>query len=72
MKKALELPVQQLQQMASIGTAKVKQEHNITIEAQKLATLLRESQKDTESDSSIVPVSTSVVPTVAISTATNN
>ncbi len=72
MKKALELPVQQLQQMASIGTAKVKQEHNITIEARKLASLLRESQNNTESASSTVSTSVADVPAVTITTAINS
>ena len=47
MKKVLALPVKELQQMAKIGTEKVRQQHDITVEAKKLANLLRQSQTQT-------------------------
>ena len=72
MKKALAMPVEKLQQMALVGTAKVKQEHNITIEAQKLASLLRASQTNTELATTSTTASMSDVTAVAIPSATNS
>ena len=72
MKKALAMPVEKLQQMALVGTAKVRQEHNITIEAQKLASLLRASQTKTELADITATASMPDVTAIAIPSATNS
>ena len=72
MKKVLELPVQQLQQMAQIGTEKVKQQHNITIEAKKLAHLLQRSQTQAKPISATATASMQDIQAVGIQTANNS
>jgi glycosyltransferase involved in cell wall biosynthesis len=46
MRKVLELPNQKLQQMGEIGAKRVALQHDVAIEAKKLATLFRQSQLD--------------------------
>ncbi|BAZ44096.1 glycosyl transferase, group 1 family protein [Chondrocystis sp. NIES-4102] len=43
MRRALELSPQQLEQMSEIGVERVKQQHNVLIEAQKLANLFQQT-----------------------------
>jgi glycosyltransferase involved in cell wall biosynthesis len=46
MRKVLELPNQKLQQMGEIGAKRVALQHDVAIEAKKLAALFRQSQLD--------------------------
>lgn len=71
MREVLQLPVEQLQQMTQTGIDKVKQQHNVAIEAQKLADLWRQHQIQTKSEQTIVNPSILDLQATAIQTASN-
>nr|MDJ0571650.1 hypothetical protein [Pleurocapsa sp. MO_192.B19] len=49
MRMVLKLSVHELEQMSQIGRERVVQQHNISVEAKKLADLFRQPQIQTES-----------------------
>lgn len=55
MRRALQLPPQELTQMSQVGRERVKQQHNVTLEAQKLESLFRQTVHQTISNSQTVP-----------------
>ncbi|MGL6343142.1 MAG: glycosyltransferase [Waterburya sp.] len=55
MRRALQLPPQELTQMSQVGRERVKQQHNVTLEARKLESLFRQTAHQTISNSQTVP-----------------
>jgi colanic acid/amylovoran biosynthesis glycosyltransferase len=47
MRHALQLPPQELEQMSQVGRERVRQQHNVTLEAQKLGNLFRQTANQT-------------------------
>lgn len=52
MRKALQLPVEKLEQMGRVGALRVAKQHNAAIEASQLATLFRSSLEKSENQAS--------------------
>lgn len=52
MRKALQLPVEKLEQMGRVGAVRVAKQHNAAIEASQLATLFRSSLEKSENQAS--------------------
>jgi colanic acid/amylovoran biosynthesis glycosyltransferase len=67
MSHALELPPLELEQMSQVGRERVRQQHNVTLEAQKLANFFRQTVNQSVSDSLTVPKFSQNVQTAIIS-----
>jgi colanic acid/amylovoran biosynthesis glycosyltransferase len=65
MRTALELPKNQLEQMGEIGAKRIAQQHDVTREAQKLATLFRQTQQ-TDTVNEVIVTSSSPISTKAM------
>jgi colanic acid/amylovoran biosynthesis glycosyltransferase len=72
MRHALQLPPQELVQMSQVGRERVKQQHNVTLEAQKLESLFRQTAHQTISSSQTVPKFNQNTQTPIISVARNS
>jgi colanic acid/amylovoran biosynthesis glycosyltransferase len=55
MRHALQSPPQELEQMSQVGRERVRQQHNVTLEAQKLGNLFRQTAHQTISSSLTAP-----------------
>lgn len=72
MRHALQLPPPELEQMSQVGRERVRQQHNVTLEAQKLANLFRQTANQTISGSLTVPKLSQNTQTPIISVARNS
>lgn len=69
---ALQLPPLELEQMSQVGRKRVRQNHNVTLEAQKLGNLFRQTANQTISGSLTIPKFSQNIQTTIISVASDS
>jgi colanic acid/amylovoran biosynthesis glycosyltransferase len=72
MRHALELPPQELEQMSQVGRERVRQQHNVTLEAQKLAIFFHQTANQSALDSLTISEFSQNVQTPIISVVSDN
>ncbi|MFM2314850.1 MAG: hypothetical protein RLZZ04_4126 [Cyanobacteriota bacterium] len=72
MRHALQLPPQELEQMSQVGRERVRQQHNVTLEAQKLGNLFRQTANQSIPGSLTTPKLSQNPQTTIISVASNS